>query len=237
MMAQHFLKDKFRSFIKRILQPVLSRFQNWYLSKPRWYNYQGVQVKILPSVFHPGYLLSTKILLKYLLQFDLLDKKVLELGAGSGMISLFAARNGAVVTASDINPLAIESIQTSLEKNKLNGSLLLSDLFQNIPIQIFDFVLINPPYYPKTPQNFQEMAFFCGANFEYFEKLFQQMGDYMNEHSKVLMILSEDCDTDKITAIASINHFELNVVHKTKALGELNFIFEIRRSYHIREME
>ena len=237
MMAQHFLKDKFRPFIKRILQPVLSRFQNWYLSKPRWYKYQGVQVKILPSVFHPGYLLSTKILLKYLLQFDLLDKKVLELGAGSGMISLFAARNGAVVTASDINPLAIESIQTSLEKNKLNGSLLLSDLFQNIPIQIFDFVLINPPYYPKTPQNFQEMAFFCGANFEYFEKLFQQMGDYMNEHSKVLMILSEDCDIDKITAIASINHFELNVVHKTKTLGELNFIFEIRRSYTIREME
>ena len=236
-MTAHFLKYKIRPYIKRILQPVLSRFQNWYLSKPRWYNYQGVQVKILPSVFHPGYLLSTKILLKYLLQFDLFDKKVLELGAGSGMISLFAARRGAVVTASDINPLAIESIQTSLEKNKLNGSLLLSDLFQNIPIQIFDFVLINPPYYPKAPQNYQEMAFFCGANFEYFKKLFQQMGDYMNEHSKVLMILSEDCDIDKITAIASNHHFELNVVHKTKTLGELNFIFEIRRSYTIREME
>lgn len=218
-----------RKFVKRILHPFLSRFQNWYLAKPRWYKYQGVQVKILPSVFHPGYLLSTKILLNYLLQLDLQNKSLLELGAGSGMISLFAARNGAVVTASDINPLAIESIKTSLKKNKLNGNLLLSDLFQNIPIQIFDFVLINPPYYPKAPMNFQEMAFFCGANFEYFEKLFQQMGDYINERSKVLMILSEDCEIDKITAIASNHHYELNVVHKIKALGELNFIFEIRR--------
>ena len=226
-----------RKFVKRILHPFLSRLQNWYLSKPRWYKYQGIHIKILPTVFHPGYLLSTKILLNYLLQLDLQNKNLLELGAGSGMISMIAVQNGALVTASDINPLSIKSMQNSLEKNKLNGSLLLSDLFQNIPIQIFDFVLINPPYYPKTPQNFQEMAFFCGANFEYFEKLFQQMGDYMNEHSKVLMILSEDCDIDKITAIASINHFELNVVHKTKTLGELNFIFEIRRSYSIREME
>jgi release factor glutamine methyltransferase len=42
------------------------------------------------------------------MQFPLKNKHVLELGAGSGLIAIKAAKEGALVTATDINPVAIE---------------------------------------------------------------------------------------------------------------------------------
>lgn len=219
----------FRKLLKRISHPILKRLQDWYLSKPRWYSYKGIHVRILPSVFHPGYLLSTKILLKYLQHFDLYKKSLLDLGAGSGLIALHAAKNGAIVTATDINPVAIKAIQESMEKNQLFIQVIESDLFQNIPSQFFDYILINPPYYPKQANNYEEMAFFCGPNFEYFTQLFSQISTFLWDSNKTLMILSEDCEIKTIEEIGLKNRIIMTEIYKTKTLGEINYIFELTK--------
>lgn len=215
--------------IRRLLHPILATVYNWYASIPHWYRYDGLRVKILPSVFHPAYFFSTQIMLEYVLRFELRNKSVLELGAGSGLISLVAAKKGAKVTATDINPEAISSIKLSLEKNQLELDVILSDMLELVPIKNYDYIIINPPYYPKLARNFREMAFFCGPNFEYFEKLFSQLSPYASDQNKVLMILSQDCKIDEISRIASPYGYQLCEVHRAKKNGEVNFIFEIIR--------
>ncbi|MGE5499022.1 MAG: hypothetical protein ACM3Q2_13155, partial [Syntrophothermus sp.] len=89
---------KHKKIIKHLLTPILKVILSLYLKRERVYSYNGISLRISQGVFHPGFFFSTKILLNYLLGFDLKDKKVLELGAGSGLISMVAASKGALAT-------------------------------------------------------------------------------------------------------------------------------------------
>ena len=71
------------------------------------------------------------------------DKTFLELGAGSGLISICAAQKGAAVTATDINPVAIQYLQKNSLANNVSLRVIESDLFKTIAAQQFDFIAIN----------------------------------------------------------------------------------------------
>lgn len=216
-----------RQWFRKIAQPFLWAAYRWYLSKPRWYTYRGIKVRVLPSVFHPGWLISTKVLLDFALKQKLKNRKVLELGAGSGLLALAAVRVGAVVTASDINPHAIQSIQESSKINRLPLTIIESDLFQQISPQSFDYIFINPPYYPQQAQNHREQAFYCGANFEYFQELFDQLPAYLANGAKAHLILSEDCEIAIIQQLASERKLVWQLVKQIKKAGEQQFIFSL----------
>jgi len=213
----------------RFIRPLMQR----YLSKERNYSYEKITLKILPGVFHPGFFFSTKFLLHFMEQFDLKGKKILELGAGSGLISFIAERKGAAVTASDLSKVAIEGLQLNKEKLQSAITIIRSDLFDEIPNQQFDFIIINPPYFPKNSTNDSQLAWYCGEHFEYFDKLFSQLSAFGILACKVIMILSEDCNISTIERIASGNGFVLEEYERKKIWWEWNFIFEIRTNTHI----
>ena len=214
-----------RKLIK-IFDPILKWFFQRYYSKPRKYRYQNIEVIVYPEVFPPHFTISTKLLLDYINSIDLKGKKVLELGCGSGIISLLAASKGALVTASDINKTALEALEKASIKNALPVQIINSNLFDKLHEKLFDYIIINPPYYPKAPKNDKQHAWFCGENFEYFEKLFEQLPSYI-EHSEVLMILSEDCDLEKISTIAQQYDLKFKKVLEKKVMTETNYIFKV----------
>jgi release factor glutamine methyltransferase len=184
-------------------------------------------IKIFPGVFHPGFFFSTKFLISHLKYYKLKNKNILELGAGSGMISVFCAKNFAEVTASDISKTAVENIIANAKLNNCNITAIYSDLFDSIPNQNFDFIIINPPYFPKDASTESELAWFCGSDFQYFEKLFKQLPDYLFPETIVLMVLSEDCSIKTIEAIAKKNNIEIKLKDRRKFFGEENFIFQL----------
>ncbi|MBL4710023.1 MAG: methyltransferase [Flavobacteriales bacterium] len=214
---------------KRIISKPLQIWAKWYFEKPRKYNYRQIKGIILPGVFYPYFTISTKLLLEFIEDLDLRGKSLLELGCGTGMISTLAAKKGAKVLASDINPAAIENVGLNATKNAVKLELILSDLFEKISQQTFDYIIINPPYYPKAPKNRAEEAWFCGVNFDYFEKLFSQLGDYLDGRSEVYMILSEDCEIEHIKGMADCKQFVFDLELQVKKRGEENYIFRIRR--------
>jgi release factor glutamine methyltransferase len=216
-----------KSLTKKLLFPLLSSAYNIYSSKERSYSYKGINVRVMPGVFHPGLFFSTKLLVEYISKFDLNSKTVLELGAGSGLISVCCAKQNAKVTATDINPTAIKNIIKNAELNNVKLEVIESDLFDKIEMIKFDYIIINPPYFPKNPKSEKELAWFCGNDFQYFEKLFAQLNNYKTQETIVLMILSEDCDLQRITSIANENHFSMNIVFQKKVFGETNYIFRI----------
>jgi len=212
---------------KKILFSILSRVYKIYSSKERSYNFDGMIIKIFPGVFHPGFFFSTKFLISHLKNYELKNKNILELGAGSGMISVFCAKNFAEVTASDISKTAVENIIANAKLNNCNITAIHSDLFDSIPNQNFDFIIINPPYFPKDASTESELAWFCGGDFQYFEKLFKQLPDYLIPETIVLMVLSENCSIKTIEAIAKKNNIEIKLKDRRKFFGEENFIFQL----------
>ncbi|MEM7103601.1 MAG: methyltransferase [Bacteroidota bacterium] len=220
-------RTTWRNRLKRIVFPILEKWYQGYSQKERTYKFKGLRVTVPPTVFHPGVFLSTKIFANFLDKLELHGAKLLELGCGSGLLSLYASKRGAEVTATDINPIAINGLIHSSIQNGLNIAALESDLFADIPVQIFDYILINPPYYPKTPTSYKERAFYCGVDFEYFHALFLQMPAYIKEDSEVYMILSEDCDIEKILHIAKDNKFEFKEVHRQSRRWEMNYVFQL----------
>lgn len=218
-----------RQLFKRLVFPWLAPLTQWYLRKPRTYRYEGLKLVIPPGVFHPGLFLSTQILIDHLKEKPLSNKRFLELGAGSGLISLHAARRGASVVATDISRKAIDSIAKNARQNRLQLYTLQSDLFEDIPQQQFDLVLINPPYYPKDPQGEADHAWYCGANFEYFDRLFRQLKDRLPLLGEVLMILSEDCACEKIEHMALQHGLSLQKTAKIRKRWEWHFIYQITR--------
>lgn len=216
-----------RRFFKRSTEGVLRKYFSWYLSKERDVYFKNLHIKVLPGIFHPGLFFSTKFLLSYLEEVDLKQQKTLEIGAGSGIISLYCASQGALATASDISKTALANIAQNSQLNKLPLSILHSNLFESIEKQQFDYILLNPPYYPKYPSNVAEMAWFCGEKFEYFTGLFEGLAEYMHADTNTIMVLSEDCDIDVIESIANQNNFAFSLLKQTRIIGELNYLFRI----------
>ncbi|WP_237274900.1 methyltransferase [Tenacibaculum ovolyticum] len=218
-----------KRLIKKIIEPIFKKLFFKYYSKSRKYAYKGISVNIHPEVFPPHFTISTKILLDFLEGKDLKDKTLLELGCGSGIISLFCASKRAEVTASDINNIALKNLKEASIANGLPIEVIHSNLFDTISKTHFDYIIINPPYYPKTPKNIKEQAWFCGENFEYFERLFKQLATEIN-FENIFMILSEDCNMLKIKNIALVNKLQLSCVLEKSVFLEKNFIYKINNS-------
>ncbi|KAM7127195.1 protein-lysine methyltransferase METTL21C [Ciconia maguari] len=112
---------------------TLKILQNWvprvshYFDKEH-YTYVGHQIVIQESIEHfgavvwPGALALSQYLESNQEQFNLKDKKVLEIGAGTGLVSIVACILGAYVTATDL-PEVLENLSYNISRNTQNKNM------------------------------------------------------------------------------------------------------------------
>lgn len=219
-----------RKLLKRFVSFFLVPLTRWYLRKERQYSYLGIAVNVLPGVFHPGLFYSSKFLADFLQKQSVQNKSLLELGCGTGLISILCARRGAHVTASDINPTAVENAKLNAENNNVSLTLLKSDVFDQIEQQVFDWIIINPPYYAKAIKSNDELAWHCGENFEYFQKLFGSLSHFIHPDSNVIMVITLGSELDKIFEIARKNGFEFEMLEERSVLFDgKDFLYRIKK--------
>jgi len=216
-----------RSFVKYIVARTYKPLLVKYLSSTRTYCWKGITLEIPPEVFHPGFFKSTKILLHYIKHKNCKGNSILELGAGSGLISIYTAKRGANVTATDINTVAINFLKINAVQNNVDLNIIHSDIFNSIPVYLFDMIIINPPYYKKQPRSNADYAWYCGENGEYYQKLFKNLKYYVHEKTEVLMVLCDACDLQMIKDFANENYFALQCVFQRNSIIEKNYIFKI----------
>lgn len=213
-------------FTAWFVQPYVRR----KMQRSSFYKWEDVTLFLPPGVFHPGYFYSTKYLLQFILKQHISGKQLLELGAGNGLISIASAKRGAKVSASDISKEALRSLRDNARTNHVGLTIIESDLFEQIPDAPYDYIVINPPFYPLDPRNDLERAWYCGQDYAYFRKMFEQLPVFMHPQTKVYMILSEDTGIGQIENLAGFGNLRLEMTEKKQIFYEWNYIYEIVRA-------
>lgn len=218
---------------KKYANAFLKPFLLWYLKKERVTRINGFTMVVKPGVFHPKYFFSTRYLFEFVSKLELRGKRFLEIGSGSGIISLLAFQKQAVVSSCDLNEDAVDCTRQNFLQNfgikSDNFNVYTSDLFDSLPDQLFDTIVINPPYFFKTVDHVGQLAWNCGVNGEYFSKLFFQLKAFIKNESDIYMVLADNCEIDRIVQIAKQYHFSLSLVEQKKIRWEVNYMFKIQR--------
>lgn len=213
-----------RSFLARFLHPLLRRCYVWWNSTQRYHRFRDLDLVVLPGVFHPGLFGSTRVMAEYIGTLGLEGRTFLELGAGTGLIALIAARRKAIVTASDVSAMAVRNVRENAARNRLPIAVVHSDLFNALP-QHFDVIAINPPYYANEPRNDMERAFHAGKDLDYFVRLIPALRSRLGHGAQVYMVLSANLDRAPIDHLAAKNGIALVEVHRGRVMGETQVVY------------
>jgi len=179
-------------------------------------------------VFNPRAFYSTEYFANFINELDGLNgKQVLDMGCGTGIVSVFAASKGAKCLAVDKNPMSVKaSLQNSLQNN-LSGNIesIESDLFDRIDkSRKFDYIFFNPPYYKGVPQKQFELAFKAGENYEVIKDFIKDSKQFLNKDGVIYFIISSDMPTGMVENMFRSNGFEFEIVKKIDKFFETFYI-------------
>jgi len=121
----------------------------------------GAPFVVMPSVFNPKVPRTGEFLAAQLdSQLVGSETEVLDMGTGSGVCAVIAARHARRVVAVDINPEAVRCAGINALMNHLEHKVDVrhGDLFEPVTAERFDIILFNPPFLLGTPQDDRDRA-------------------------------------------------------------------------------
>lgn len=130
-------------------------------------------------------------------------QSVLEIGTGSGLVSMYASLLTDNITATDINFNALELAEKNFKLNNITTiKLEFGDLFEPIKNEKFDVILFNTPYLPTDSEdiinNDLNYAFDGGLNGRnVIERFLNEAPNHLNDKGIIQMIQSSLSDTEK----------------------------------------
>jgi predicted RNA methylase len=116
------------------------------------------------------------------------SRATLDLGTGSGILSLAAAAHSDSVVATDLNPRVPGFVNFNARLNGIEKiEMLLGDAFQPVKGRTFDLILSNPPFFITPRNDFT----FCDNPFELDQlcrQLVQEAPSFLNEDGYMQML-------------------------------------------------
>lgn len=167
----------------------------------------GFQIVILPNVWSPAYDWSSLFHLENLP--DVIGLDFLEVGCGTGIISVGAARNGArKVVAVDVNPDAVRNTQMNFARHNIrNAEVFVSDVFADVT-GLFDIVAWNAPYHGTRPADMLERG--CAdEDYRDVRAFFRNVGNHLKPGGLVIFGFSESGDMDLLEELIAENGFRV----------------------------
>lgn len=155
------------------------------------------------------------------------SERILEIGCGSGVVSIHCASNGCDVTSVDINPFAVELTRSNFKRNGLEGDVRESDVYSSVDGR-FDTIVFNLPYLPTDDDaGIISKAWNGGPDgMGPLPKLLAHAPEHLLPNGRVVIVVSSLMEKDALDSILS--GLEVRV------LGELPLFFEVLRVLEIR---
>lgn len=183
---------------------------------------------VLPQVFNPKLFRSGEFLA------GLLDEKfvppgasVLDMGTGSGVGAVFAARYAQRVIAIDINPHAVRCARINALLNGVEDTVEVreGDLFAPVEGERFDIVLFNPPYFRGTPRDPLDHAW---RSVDTVERFAAGLKHHLTPAGYALVVLSTDGDTAAFLTAFANNGLDVAVAARSELINETLTIYRLR---------
>ena len=183
---------------------------------------------VLPQVFNPALFASGQLLAREIdRRDDLLARgaRVLDLGTGSGLGAIFAARKAARVLATDINPHAVRCARINLLLNGLEDRVEIrqADLFEGLAEQ-FDVVLFNPPYYRGTPRDHLDQAW---RSPDVVDRFACQLPRVLSPNGYALVVLSSDGEQPAFLRAFQANRLACDIVVQKHLPNETLTVYRV----------
>ncbi len=187
----------------------------------------GLPVLVLPQVFNPKLFWTGEFLAR------LLDERlvppgaaVLDLGTGTGIGALVAARWAGRVVAVDINPEAERCARINVLLNRVEDRVEIrgGDLFDPVEDERFDVILFNPPYYPGAPRNRLDQAFRAGQVAQRFAR---GLAAHLRPGGYALVLLSSLGDAAGFLAELHAAGFSVTPESEQRRIGEVLTVYRV----------
>ncbi|HNX47492.1 MAG TPA: methyltransferase [Methanomassiliicoccales archaeon] len=151
---------------------------------------RSLQLYVHPDVYAPA---EDTFLLLSAIDVEK-GEKALEMGCGSGIVSLHMAKAGTKVTAVDIDERAIEALENSAMMNGLYIQAVQSDLFTDVEGR-FDLIVFNPPYLRGDVQGQEDLCWAGGEDgVQLTSRFLKEAKEHLEPDGRVLLLVSDDMD-------------------------------------------
>jgi HemK-related putative methylase len=190
----------------------------------------GLRLEVWPTVSNPK-ILRTGAFFASCLDSSVVPPgtRVLDLGTGSGVCALAAARLVSGVVAVDINEHAVRCARHNAGLNGLAHRVDLrhGDLFVPVRGQHFDLVLFNPPFFNGMPRDARDAAW---RSTDLAERFARELDAHLAPGGRSLLLLSSSGDAcPRFENELRDRGFALSVFAVRRYVGETVTILDVRR--------
>jgi HemK-related putative methylase len=191
----------------------------------------GVPLLVLPDVFNPVLFRGGKLLAHTLRDHSLLTTpglRVLDLGCGSGVVAVFAARRGAHVVATDINPAAVQCTRINALLNRVEAQVetAVGDLFEPVAGRVFDLIVFNPPFFRGRPRDPLDHAW---RGEDVFERFAAGLDRHLAAGGQAWVLLSTDGAGAELLSLLAGQGFRLSIVNQRRWWNEIMTVYGVER--------
>jgi release factor glutamine methyltransferase len=213
----------------------IGRLMGWVYTltgKDRYDDYrlervQGAPIIVIPSVANPRLLRTGAFFAAKLNVAGVdADAHVLDMGTGSGITAVVAAKFARRVVAVDINAAAVRCASINARLNKLEQRIETrhGDLFAPVAGERFDLVLFNPPFLRGTPRDDRERAW---RSTDVAERFAADLGAHLKPGGAALVLLSSFGDARGFLEEFQRRGFAISVFAEHRFINERLAIFRL----------
>ena len=221
-----------KTLILILFKNIFKKYKNKYYSEKRKLIFMGFDLDIHPKVYHENYIEATKFLADIMITEKLSDKYLLEIGNTCGLISIFAAKKGAIASIKTDDDSLLESLIKNTIKNEVEIRYVGSNWDFEIKEQKQDFIIINPIHLNNYSEDWEKFSWDFTDNYEYFKNLFEKLPDIIHSRTVVWLPLDKKSPFDIYKIMANKNGLQMELNGERNYLLNDIFMFKIYQTKH-----
>ena len=188
---------------------------------------EGVPLIVLPGVLNPV-LFRTGEYLVQRLNATLVPpgSTVLDMGSGTGVGAIFAARWAKRVVAVDVNPTAVRCSRLNVLLHALEATVSVreGDLFAPVAGERFDVILFNPPYFSGEPGSSFERAFYAN---DVAQRFAEGVPHHLSPGGSVLLLLSSAGESEAFLEALRAQGLTPTLLHEQSLKYETLWLYRV----------
>lgn len=201
----------------------------------------GVGLVVLPEVFNPVIFRSSALLAHTVATSPLAaptdgrsaapgegEARALDMGTGTGVLAIFAARRGFHTVGVDINPEAVRCARINALVNHVEDRVEFrqGNLFDSVKGEHFQLVLFNPPFFRGAPRHALDAAW---RGTDVMERFAAGLPGALAPEGRALIVLSTDGDAEAMLRALREQGLAVGVATRRDYGNEIMTIYAVSR--------